>query len=341
MNRYGNILREAGAEVNPIAFSRLSEAAQAVVTDETLMKMFKFITDKYNSLDFGEIEKSAGDIARFKYREIILENVDILNQIYTGSTDQGASKYLEVTKAVTEVMEYLMQHRVQFSTLYKSGNGVIQLLYVSMVSGCIYSVGTLISNTIRFVTVEQDVDCQVLFDEIPGTIKHIHIKNILAVSKDLPTITALLNELSKAGNKVSVNESITVSGVTIAVLATIGVVMLIPRIITLIREIIYSIYYSRIKRAEMLDVQIQLIKTNIESLESGRGNKKVIARQKKIAQSLERWKDRIAVKMDSTEVAVKQQKQKEQRELKVDENSPIVQASYQMDAASNTDALML
>ena len=102
-------------------------------------------------------------------------------------------------------------------------------------------------------------------------------------------------------------------------------ILLIPRIIILIREIIYSIYYSRVKTAEMLGVQADLIRTNIESLEAGRGSKKVIARQKKIAQKLEKWQNKIALKMDTTEVAKKTQQRKEDQSLKIDQNSPLVQ----------------
>ena len=80
--------------------------------------------------------------------------------------------------------------------------------------------------------------------------------------------------------------------------------------------------------AEMLEMQIQLLRTNIESLEAGRGNKKVIARQKAIAKKLEQWKDRISMKMDGAEPAVKKQIATENQKLHVDRNSPIVQSSY-------------
>ena len=62
--KYVNILAEAVEVVNRPFVLNMSEAAQLQVTDEVLTGMMKFITDKYNSLDFGEIERSAGDISR-------------------------------------------------------------------------------------------------------------------------------------------------------------------------------------------------------------------------------------------------------------------------------------
>ena len=135
----------------------------------------------------------------------------------------------------------------------------------------------------------------------------------------------------------SVNESIAVSGAAIAVMVTAGVILLIPRVIMLIREIIYSIYYSRVKNYEMLEMQIDLLKTNIESLEQGRGNKKVIARQKRIVEKLKKWQNKIAVKMDTTEVAKRTQQKKENAALKLDRDNPLIQnASF-----SDTDGLLI
>lgn len=321
-------LIEAGIPVNKNAFIMMDEAAQLKATDEALTKMMKFITDKYNSIDFSEIEKSAGDIRRFKYTEMIHENATTLRNIYSASTDPGAAKYIEVTDAITSVLKLLSENAQEFTTLYKMGNGIIQLLYTSLVAGCLYSTGTLVSNTIRFITLEGETDCQVMFDEIPGTIKHIHIKNILSASKNRKDISELVHRMM-IQSKRGVNESVTISGGAIAALAIGGIIFLIPKIIIMIREIIYSIYYTRVRVSDMLSMQEQLLRVNIESLESGRGNKKVIARQKKIADKLEKWKNRIAVKMDTVDKAVKTQKIKEDKSMNLERDNAFAQDTFE------------
>lgn len=322
---YEKLLSEAAIEVDRVDFFALSEAAKIQVTDDVLTAMMKFITDKYNALDFGEIEKSAGDIDRFKYRDMILSNNATLMNIYQSSTDPGAVKYVQVCEAVDRVMGHLKNNRNEYRTQYQAGNGLIQLLYTSLVAACLYSVGILVSNTIRFVTTETETDCQVLYDEIPGTVKHVHIKNILAASKDLDTYTNLLGSYEARGTKKAMAESVSLAGVTAAALGVGFVIAMIPRVIVMIREIIYSVYYNRVKVADMLALQIDLINTNIESLAGGRGSKKVIARQKKIVQKLEKWQNRIAVKMDTTNSLVAVQKRRENDTLRIDHNSPIVQ----------------
>ena len=320
-------LLEAGVPVNKTKFMLMDEASQLKATDEALTKMMKFITDKYNAIDFSEIEKSAGDIKRFKYYDMIMDNVKTLESIYSASTDPGAAKYLDVCRDIRSVMDLLMSESNSFSVLYKQGNGVVQLLYTSLVAGCLYSTGTLVSNTIRFVTVDSETDCQVMFDEIPGTIKHIHIKNVMAAARNRKDIVEILQRFMTQAKR-GVNESVTISGGLIAAMAIGGFILLIPKIIVMIREIIYSVYYTRVRVSDMLDMQEQLLRTNIESLEAGRGNKKVIARQRKIADKLEKWKNRIAVKMDTAEMAVKAQKKKEDKELDLGRNDPMVQDPY-------------
>ena len=321
---YLKVLSETGIDVDRPLFRPLSEDAKFQVTDDVLTGMMKFITDKYNALDFGEIERSAGDIEKFKYKDMLYENIETLSSIYSNASDTGATRYLEVCTAVRNVLNFLREYRNEFRTQYQAGNGMIQLLYTSLVAGCIYSVGILVSNTIRFVTTEQETDCQVLYDEIPGTIKHVHIKNILAASNDLATYEKLLRTYGQRGTQQAMHESISAGAVAAVVLGIGAVIMLIPRVLVMIREIIYSVYYTRVKVADMIAVQVDLINTNIESLEAGRGNKKVIAKQKRIVDKLVKWQNRIAVKVDTVNTMVAMQKKRENTSMRIEQNSPIM-----------------
>lgn len=330
------MLTEAGFTVQSGYFTFLDEATKLQVTDNALTEMFKLITDKYNSLDFSEIEKSAGDYTKFKYRSLIDENATTLYNIYSGSDDPGAAKYLKVIQSIRAIQSYLARRDDEISFLYKKGNGLVQVLYTSMVASMLYSLTALVNNTIRFVTTEQDTDMVVLFDEIPNSIRQVHIRNVMAVADDLDEIDKVImnlyNTAKNGANTKVVSESV-VDTLAIGTLVVAGIIYMIPKIVALIREIIYSIYYSRVKWSEALDVQIQLIRTNIESLEAGRGNKKIIARQKKIADKLEKLKNRIAVKMDAADSLSKVQQKRENVNLKIDASSPL--------ASDNTVGLML
>ena len=357
-NSLYNLLVETGIEVSFADFNTLNEANQLKVTDDTLTGMLKYICDHANAISFKELEKSAGDISKFKYLGMLKSNNQTLMNIYQASPDPGAANYIKVCTAIDHVLMFLEGHRKPISEQYKAGNGIIQLMYTSLLAGCIYSLGILVANTIRFVTTEQETDCQVLFDEIPGTIKNVHIKNILAADASIGDFSKLVNAYAKPSNSRAMHESVSLaavkaglakayatggvtglageligSGAAIAaahpvvtgIVAAGAIIYMLPKLIVLIREIIYSIYYMRVKVSDMLGVQADLINTNIESLEAGRGSKKVIARQRKIADKLTAWQNAIAVKIDNNAVAVNAQKRVENQKLKLDKNSPLMQ----------------
>ena len=331
-------LTEAGIEVDKVRFRMLDEANQIRVADEALTNMMKFITDKYNSLDFSEIEKSAGNYKRFKYMGMIDENITMLKDVYENTSEEGAKKYYEVIGSCVVVRDHLISNADTYTVLYKQGNGLVQLMYTSLVAALLYAIGTLVSNTIRFVTSEKETECEVLFDEIPGTIKHIHIKNIMSAAADIDTFNKALAGFASPNTRKAMAESVTTTAVVTAIIGTGVILMLLPKIIYMIREIIYSIYYTRVKISDMLGVQAELIRVNVESLEAGRGNKKVIARQRKIAEKLEKWKDRIAVKLDTAEQLKNTQMRKENAQLKIEKDSPIM---YYPDPETSGEGLLI
>ena len=355
---YLKIVQECGIEASFSDFNTLDEAAQLRVTDDVLTGMLKFISDRYNSLDLKELEKSAGDIGKFKCTGMLEQNAETLLKIYEASPDEGAKNYVKVCVSIQSVIRFLKMRRKDISDLYKAGNGIVQLMYTSLLAACIYSLGILVANTIRFVTTEQDTDCQVLYDEIPGTIKNVHIKNILVAGDSIEDFNKIIDHYASMRNSRAMQESISFSAITaglskayatggiagvakagitaasnfaaahpigMGILAAGAIIMLIPKLIVLVREIIYSIYYLRVKVSDMLGVQAELIQTNIESLEAGRGDKKIIARQRKVVDALTKWQNAVAVKIDNNAVAVNSQKRVENQKLKLDKNNPLMQ----------------
>lgn len=336
-------LMEAGVNVDRGYYAFLDEATKIQVTDQVMTEMFKFITDKYNSIDFSEIEKSAGDYKRFKYNQLIESNLQVLENVYRNSTQDGADKFLDTVKQMHELIEFLTTHREEFSYLYKNKVGIAQLIYTSMVSSIVYAVSALIAQTIRFITLEDDDDLSVVYDEMNNAAKNIHVKNIQHAVNSLDAIEKYLSTVYRdKKNRLATNESITwasiVAGISspvgIAVAAIGATILLLPRIIPFIREVIYSIYYSRVNFAQAIGVQIELIRTNIESLEtSGRGTKKIIAKQKNIVRRLEKLQNIVAVRTIDAQSMTSRKIKEENRSLNIDRNSAL--------ASNGTDGLLI
>lgn len=296
-------------------FTTLQESSKIIVSEAVMTEMFKFITDKYNSIDFREIEISGGDYPRFKYKSLIDDNIITLNNIYTASENPSEDivKYQKVLESVKTVEEFLTKRAADIKFLYGRKNGVIQLMYTSSVSAMIYSISALITNTLRFIT-DNDGIIEATFDEIPNSVRNVHIKNITNIADNIESFDKLVSEYMRV-EKNGLTESITVGAFTTGVLAVGAILYLIPKIIIIIREIIYTIYYMRVSISDALKLQALLIQTNVESLSVSGGKKKVIAKQKKIAEALMHWSDKIAVKMDSASPSVKREIKKENKKL--------------------------
>lgn len=330
-------LVEAGVNVDMAHFMRLDEASRVQVTDKVMTDMFKFITDKYNSIDFSEIEKSAGDYKRFKYAQLVDENVQVLHNIYEANKEKdGASKFLDTLDNIKRCESFLLDKREQFMYLYRTNTGFAQLIYTSMVSSMVYAVSALVAQTIRFVTLEDDDDLSVVYDEMNNAAKNIHVKNVNNAANSIPQFSKYI-DLAFEDKKRRLSESVTLASLTAAItsnpaVAAVGVaaaiILLIPRIIPFIREVIYSIYFSRVNMAQAIGIQVELIRTNIETLEtSGRGTKKVIARQRSIANKLEKLQNIIVVRTLNAQPLTSREISNENKRLNIPRNSEMANSS--------------
>lgn len=317
-------LNESGLQV-PRTFTLLSEAQQIAVGDETMTEMFKFVSSKYNSLDFSEIEKSNGNYMKFKYRQLLEENLQILKNIYSNYGNKAVESYV---LKIQYIHDYLSnsKHMKDFEYLYEKKNGIIQMYYISTVAAMMYGVSELIALTIRFISNSDDGDLDVYVDEIPNPQKYVHLKNIDTAHELIESskIDELIISFMGATKK-SINETVALPiamALPVAVALSVPVIIyLSTKIIPFIREVIYSIYFTRVKWDTIIGVQVSLLKTNIDSLERNQDRnpkkKRIIATQRKVVKSLEKLQNIVMLKSDQAKPMVNRTIEKENREIKI------------------------
>lgn len=296
----------------------LSESKFETMNENILSKMFESVGQKYNEIDFTEIQKSGGSFRKFKYYNLLLSNVELLNNLYLNNPDPEVQAMKKYVDAINSVMMGLSLNEKKFVELYD--NPIVGVIYDTSVASLIYTTTLLLSTTIRFITTDKDSDIEVIMDNIPSSDKKIFLPNILkladAFKQDIPN---LLNEMLKAKGKaisetyvVVLESNIYNEGVItvpLIILAIPAVAIAATKIIPIIRELIYGIYQIRVTMEQAIEVQIDLISANIEMLEdrSYRDNtqkkkyKKVIARQRKIVDKLDKVKRAISIKFDVAE----------------------------------------
>ena len=374
-------LKEAGIPADYYPISRLDEAKTMEVADSVLASMFKFITDKYNSLDFREIEQSAGDYMKFKYKKMLDSNLKTLDVIYTSSGEDSAKKYLDIVEDLRNIENWLIRRRSDISYLYKKRKGSIQMIYTSIVASMIYTIAALISNTIRYVTVDKNADLEILFDEIPNAFKNIHIRNTKSIASSISEFDNFINNTIEGEKKTLVSEAGIgdifsagygmmknvgkgfldgmkpdsadiratnqynrtykaarnlasnkfVKGAAYVAIGA-GLAFAIWKsgviIMGIIRSIILTIYYSRINTKQALEININLLRANIEALESRGEKPKVIANQRKWLERLEKFALKFANDTDRGEILAQRDIDRQNKQLKVSEPEYYTEDDY-------------
>lgn len=119
--------------------------------------------------------------------------------------------------------------------------------------------------------------------------------------------------------------------ISLAIIAALGVghaMHVGQHLVDLLRGLIYSAYYSKLKFKEYLEVQADLLEANADELEDSmdpedKKTEKIIRRQRKFAEKLRKWANKFSI--DSKESSNKSKKEAEQdkkdkKKIKKDEN---------------------
>jgi hypothetical protein len=304
----------------------LSEGVIGDKIDYTMEAIFEKVAKMYNMVDFSTIEKSKGNIDKFKYIKQTEASIDKLklNAMVHGNKD--VLKYIE---ALYAIVNGLRANKNAFSELYS--NPLVKMLYNSSVYNVLYSINIIYKEFYGlFLKTKSPEDIR--FKTFRSG-SYLTLKNSLELAEAYRSdIPKLLEETKKSAAK-KMNEmvefdneeiiSVMNEGLSIFIGAALFLVAL--RIVPIIREIIYSFYHLRISVDNTIEIQNELISINIESLEvqkeiqDSKGQKKmnkIIEKQRKIVKKLSRIQEIVAIKTDIADNAVNNQIRTENEEIK-------------------------
>lgn len=311
----------------------LSEAQFHGMNENLLAKMFESVGQKYNEIDFSEIEKSKGDFRKFKYRNLIMQNQAMLEDLYSSNEDPQVQSMVKYTQGVAKIIKGMEENAVAFTDLYD--NSIISVLYNTSVATVIYATTLLLSTTVRFVTIDKDTDIEVIIDSLPNAEKNIFLSNVPKLAEAYQSdIPKMLVEVGKQKHKAisetavidqdpfAINEAVFTVPLFLIVVPVVAIAL--TKVIPIIREIIYGIYHIRVSMEQAIDYQVDLISANIEMLEdkslsdNSKGKKKykkIIANQRRIVNKLDKIKKAVSIKFDVAENQAKKDIVRDNREL--------------------------
>lgn len=265
----------------------LTEAEMNNVQSNMVNKLFVSAIEK-SHIDFDDIPKSKGDITKYTGYKSMVECLELLRNIALKSGHK-----IEEIDIVEKALDGIVAHRNLFERGIKLNKDYIVLQYNTLVMSCVIATSSLISSYVEFVKHVDKVEFTIINPKSnPGD---VCIKNLAKFNKSVAS-----GDFAKALNGIISSGSEGFTGAT-AVGITVTIITGLIIGVTFMRDIVFYVYYSRVKLSEYLRTQalfLELNKNNINSQGykmSAAKKEKVLKNQAKLIDDLKRIANNIDV----------------------------------------------
>lgn len=268
--------------------SALMESELKAVNNTMVSNLYNSAISKAH-VDFDDIPHSKGDITKYSGYKSMMEILTLVREI----ASKHSVKIPEVD-VVTTAISNIAVYRESFEKGFRLDKEFVILQYNTLVYACIEATSVIVSSYVDFVKRPDRNEFTIIQNTRRGG--HASIQNLERFNQAVKQ-----GEFSKVLNSVINSGKEALIGVDDLVVPTIilgGVLVIVP----LIRELIFSFYYSRMKISDYLKHQAMLLEINKENLESVKMSAKernaIVKKQTQQIEKLRRLSD--AIKVDST-----------------------------------------
>lgn len=285
----------------------VNEADQNKVLVSLTSKLYDNVVDRIDDIDFGEIERSKGDIEKIPNFETLHECLNNMARLLI--------EFKQDTKPVDTIAESvanIVESKPIWTKAYAVNAELPMITYNTITLAIIEATAYMVSMCVDFVKSPSQDTIQVMIDKSALTKSkgHMLFKNLEsfndAYNKGQVT-KAMEAVISEVVSKKSIDTSkknflgigIYTGGAAVA--AAVGVVGLLFCIIPIIRELIFLFFYYRVRISEFFDVQADLLQVNAYNVENNRldltsaERKNISKKQLKVAEDFRKIAKKIAV----------------------------------------------
>ena len=332
----------------------LNEDAQLSAGSAVVDKMLDLTLSRYSKIDFGEIEKSRGDVTNCRMYKNLREAIDILCDI-----DMTTHK-IPGAVVVSTALNNLLTLKNNFMYGFRTKNSLAIILYNTMYYSVVEATSYLIATSVDFAKNGNKMEYTaheinnrdvVLINNLNKfnqkvadgvVIKFINTAHDTEVeykantetlteasffTDGINTIKDILGKFGKIEEKLDQNGKakkhlkLSRAGtIAVGVASAAALIYLMVNIIPIIKSCIYVIYRLRHKISESAKIQAELIEMNVEILKEQGADEDVIAKQEKAAERFRKIADKFALDCDKSERDAK----KDTNEDKIDATEVII-----------------
>lgn len=313
----------------------ITEADQNQVMASLANKLYNIICKKATEIDFGLIPNSRGDINNIPNFPDIWNSIQTVREIIVNS-----KKSTDQIDTIIECIEHLQKSKDIWEKGFNIDNDLVCMYYNTMALSIVSATSIYISSAVEFV---KNPDSESVDIELAKVAKNKSKDGLLftniakfnkafrkgEIEKTMRGLLSAQKEMHECGYVL--DESVTFLGLLagaaagIGIGATVGAVGFIACLVTLIIPMMHQLtifyYHMRVKVAEYLELEAQIILLNAEAVKYDRSKseaekKKIIEKQKKIADRFNKASEKIKIKSTKAEkVATEECKENEKYKI--------------------------
>lgn len=283
------IVVEASSIEDRKYINMLTESEKLEVNGTLIQNLYSSVLSR-NTIDFGDIPDSMGDIEKVKYYDTTFECLTILKGA-SDSTDYIKTSVSDVLTCISNMKGL----KSLFNTGFRIRHSFIEIMYNSMVMAIIDATSMLISDYVTYC-MGSDGRNSVSIDKKRG---NVCLDNIRKFNKMYAKgdVGKSLNYMISEYKKSALGTALVVTSVIIGVLLA---------IVPLIRELVYFFYNSKVKLANYLELEAKFLELNKSvvqsSSKSASEKKKILQNQSKTIMELHRLSDKLRVTNEDTQI---------------------------------------
>lgn len=321
----------------------LNEAEQQSAITSLCDRLYhKLIDEKFENIDFGDIEKSKGDITSYSGYQSTLDSLDIISGLikeFKGSQDSVNIVY----KAIQNIEE----NKNLFMKGYMHNIEFPMVFYNTMVLSVVSATSLLISTCVEMIKSPNSNNFELELDKISlsKSKDHVLLKNLDGFNKSCDkgdiqkSFTYIISMYSKEKGLVG-------STAALGILSGAALIAILRNIIPIMRECIFFFFYTRTKISDYFEVQAELLQANAYRVQSNTSiepekRKEISRKQQDIANKFAKISNFVAVQMKSADTKAEAESKKEASiKFKADDIIDSAPANLSKDQEdSNTNSL--
>lgn len=289
--------------------SELLETSASQVNNVMLANLYRSAIEK-SHVDFGSIPKSEGDITKYEGYKSMSECLGVLMDIDSRNTLKINEIYV-----VEASINNIINLREYFEKGFKLNKEFIKMQYNLLVASCVEAVSIIISSFVEFIKKVDKVEFKLINSKLyQGSLS---IENLKSFNRSIQSgeYIGMLSYMIKGDS-----ENLLGGGTALVTAAVIGGV--IAAVMSL-REMVFYMYYSRMKLSDYLKTQAMFLEINKQSLEANtnipaKKKQDILKKQAEVIKKLNQWSDKIRVNSNLTTKEAKKNIENENRGWSLD-----------------------